>query len=443
MQEETIRAYITTLPKEKKHNRRRETYPTNEPCGVLFIEKNSPWNTALLPTDTARPTPKPLGEIIAAIRAALVCPTDAPLYIISSRPNLRNAITEKLANWEDKGWLGVPHAEYLRALIGILRNRCAPTYFELGKSEQQKGIFKEARKIGREKRRDGHTVLIHPIAPQNFVLSGMRLSCITQSNAYKGIINLKKHAPRQSMTRNMQQIKTKIREEGIRIPHENQVWAHIRHSDIQLRISDFLWKLIQGALKIGSYWDNIPGYEDRMMCTPCICTESAEHIFLHCNAPGQNQLWSLAKKTWEHTGCTWPNLSVESLILCATRSWKAPFCSQDPRGLTRLWRIIISETMHLIWIIRCERVIKHENDPQKFHTTKELTARWVKRINNRIAIDKAMTKPRPPLSNLQPELVKSTWQTIIDVPEEHKSDWHKKSWVLVGIAKVIYAVDDD
>ena len=53
------------------------------------------------------------------------------------------------------------------------------------------------------------------------------------------------------------------------------------------------------------------------------------------------------------------------------------------KGATRLLQILISEAAHLIWVLRCERVIQ-----EKRHEGREIVARWEKAINRRLTNDK-------------------------------------------------------
>jgi hypothetical protein len=46
------------------------------------------------------------------------------------------------------------------------------------------------------------------------------------------------------------------------------------------------------------------------------------------------------------------------------------------KGMTRLLQILISESAHLIWVLRCERIIREEN-----HSDDEIRARWLRKIN--------------------------------------------------------------
>ena len=45
-------------------------------------------------------------------------------------------------------------------------------------------------------------------------------------------------------------------------------------------------------------------------------------------------------------------------------------------GTDRLLQILISEAAHLIWVLRCERVIQEQT-----HAPQEVKARWIKVIN--------------------------------------------------------------
>ncbi|KAJ7850852.1 hypothetical protein B0H13DRAFT_1585009, partial [Mycena leptocephala] len=53
----------------------------------------------------------------------------------------------------------------------------------------------------------------------------------------------------------------------------------------------------------------------------------------------------------------------------------------------RLFRILISETVHLIWKLRCMRVIERGSDPMRYFSEKEIHNRWLSCINQRLPID--------------------------------------------------------
>ncbi|KAH9023482.1 hypothetical protein EDB85DRAFT_312877 [Lactarius pseudohatsudake] len=68
------------------------------------------------------------------------------------------------------------------------------------------------------------------------------------------------------------------------------------------------------------------------------------------------------------------------------------------KGATRLLQILISEVAHLIWVLRCERVIQG-----KQQNANETEARWFKAINWRLTEDKiagTKIKREKPFTNL-------------------------------------------
>ncbi len=60
-------------------------------------------------------------------------------------------------------------------------------------------------------------------------------------------------------------------------------------------------------------------------------------------------------------------------------------------GKNRLFTILVSESAHLIWRIRCERVIQREDDPERRHSEIETTNKWLLSLNNRLKTDIAQT----------------------------------------------------
>jgi hypothetical protein len=56
------------------------------------------------------------------------------------------------------------------------------------------------------------------------------------------------------------------------------------------------------------------------------------------------------------------------------------------KGATHLLHILISESAHLIWVLRCERVIREIK-----HKDNEIRARWLSLINDRLMEDRTIT----------------------------------------------------
>jgi hypothetical protein len=89
-------------------------------------------------------------------------------------------------------------------------------------------------------------------------------------------------------------------------------------------------------------------------------------------------------------------------------------------------RILITESAHLIWVIRCERVIQGRN-----HTDREIATRWLHIINRRLTEDKIiMTKIKHDTAAEQ--LVKHTWEDVLKTQGELPSRWLHQREFLVG-----------
>jgi hypothetical protein len=131
----------------------------------------------------------------------------------------------------------------------------------------------------------------------------------------------------------------------------------------------------------------------RQTCQLCDETETMEHILVHCTATPPSTIWDLAKNTWPHAPHLWPEISIGIILGCGTISPPGiaqpggPEANQNygrvPRGATRLLQILLSESAHLIWVLRCERVIQ-----ECTHMPSEIRCRWLHVINVRLTNDK-------------------------------------------------------
>ncbi|KAJ6592714.1 hypothetical protein B0H19DRAFT_869534, partial [Mycena capillaripes] len=79
-------------------------------------------------------------------------------------------------------------------------------------------------------------------------------------------------------------------------------------------------------------------------------------------------------------------------------------------GETCLHKILITESAHLIWRIRNGRVIQQKGSA----SVAMVRNRWLKGINNRLAIDCLMTDTfKYEKKALRMSLVKSTWKKTL------------------------------
>ena len=67
---------------------------------------------------------------------------------------------------------------------------------------------------------------------------------------------------------------------------------------VKEQMKDFIWKIIHGRIKCGTFFRFIPGWQEKEFCA-CGASESIEHILLMCEESGQNELWKLMKDKLE------------------------------------------------------------------------------------------------------------------------------------------------
>ncbi|KAH9846922.1 hypothetical protein C2E23DRAFT_742892, partial [Lenzites betulinus] len=102
-------------------------------------------------------------------------------------------------------------------------------------------------------------------------------------------------------------------------------------------------------------------------------------------------------------------------------------------GKSRFLRVILTETVHLLWKIRCERVIELEADKDKYHSMREIVRRWRASLNRRLAIDQALTHPSMRKSALSKSTLHATWRGVLHNEESLPDDWAAVKGVLVGM----------
>jgi hypothetical protein len=164
--------------------------------------------------------------------------------------------------------------------------------------------------------------------------------------------------------------------------------------------------------------------------------ESMGHILTCCSAHPVQTIWNLARQHWPHEDIPWPNISLGLILGCGVIT--PPPNDQenqedDPQqrrrrtsGPLRLLQILISESAHLIWVLRCDRVIQG-----KAHTIQEITARWFRQINARLTDDKIIaTKIKRTKGSIR--ITKDTWEPLLNTTMELPNDWLNCREVLVG-----------
>lgn len=217
-------------------------------------------------------------------------------------------------------------------------------------------------------------------------------------------------------------------------PSCEQVWALIRDRDTPRNIRGFLWKSLHRAYKIGEFWDKIPNYEQRGLCRMCNIPETMEHILLEYKYPTTKTIWQVARDLWCKREETWPEIRFGMILGCNLAKFYNSNRKNKP-GKNRLFKIIVLESAHLIWKLRCEHVIKFEGRKEKFHSEVEIYNRWVHTINMRLKFDRLLTdSSRYGKKALKTELVLRTWSGVLLNEENLLDNWVHNSGVLVGMA---------
>jgi ribonuclease HI len=173
--------------------------------------------------------------------------------------------------------------------------------------------------------------------------------------------------------------------------------------------------------KIGDFWKDIQRYQHWGTCQTCNTTESMEHILIHCNERAVRIIWELAKQYWPHNNIPLPEISLGTVLGCGSitipRQQGGPREPGKKSGPTRLLQILISESAHLIWAIRCERVIQIKN-----LSAREIKAKWLNAINRRLIEDRIIaTKIKRDKESERK--VKHTWEAVLKKSQDLPNGW--------------------
>ena len=191
-----------------------------------------------------------------------------------------------------------------------------------------------------------------------------------------------------------------------------------------------MWKGVQGAYKIGTYWSHIEGYEDRAVCPQCLETEDMDHILLKCRAGPREVAWNLADNVWARRNQMELPKTLGMILGCPLAKFETR--GRPDKGKGRLYRILSSETAYLIWKLRNERRIRDEDGPAQ--SEEEVRNRWISAINKRLTLDRILTKEARFKSNaIKGKLVKATWANCLKEEENLPANWPTATGVLVGI----------
>ena len=272
-------------------------------------------------------------------------------------------------------------------------------------------------------------------APEHFQTSGMTLCDATQSLLYEGITSTHIPLPRPASQYNLGMTRACVDELTGNLPSDETIWKSLTSKDFPPRIRSFLWKTMHSAYKCGNYWLNIPAYEQRGLCQVCDgVPETMTHILTECQASGQETIWKLAKELWDMRGLPWTDPKLGTILGCGLSDFHPENKKTRLTGANRLYAILMSESAHLIWKMRCEWKINREGSPTRIHTEDEIEATWERAMNRRLQLERLMTdSTRYGKKALKAKLIEKTWWGVLQDQENLPEDWLKMgAEVLVG-----------
>ncbi len=362
-------------------------------------------------------------------------PQFQPLEIISDSRYAIDSLTDHLCNWEDKGWIKVQNKQLFKRAAFLLKRRSAMTTFTWTKGHRGTLGNEESNKLAKEGAESNIPEALELSIPTEYNLQGAKLSTISQSTAYQGIMEKRHTPPRHSTQENLRIIKVAIEQTNGTMETEAIIWKNNKKPVLRTRVQQFLFKTIHKAFMIGKKWNDIWNFEHRATCKVCGETESMNHIIINCNAIERHLIWAKAKEMWPHDPQQWPTTTIGTVIGIgsiaiphrrAQQGGGNNAVSTRSKSKTRLLQILISEASHLIWVLRCERAIRG-----KQHTVPQIKARWIKAINNRLTTDRIMaTKIKRDLTFSK--LVNGTWKATLKRRNIPHQNWLHRLEVFSG-----------
>jgi len=399
---------------------------------VIYYGKENPQNS-ILKIIPPEPCGQEIGSLIAIKKAVKESSTNTLLHIETNNKKIVKLLSSQMNKEEDLGFLLTQHPDQIQALVAELRNKKQETSFLyksfVGNSPLEveiTNLLNEGIGLGNE---TGTEIEVNP----ETIISGAKLSKLTQATAYRIIRSLKmrKYSKRRQTKMNVERIIQDVKQTLQITLEEKNLWNGIRNNDLNRTTRVFLWMTIHDAYMIGENWLR-PGfaleYQERSMCQVCQTTETMDHILTKCKANGQAQVWKLAQKLWFKKDKT--DLAINLGTILASPCTMIKGNREKRHGTNRLYRIIMSESAHLIWKVGCERVIQMEGEEVPLC---KIENRWIEAINAKLDLDRKLTNPKYKTKSLSTKQVQQTWRHTLRDERLLPENWITDSGVLVGI----------
>ena len=300
------------------------------------------------------------GELMAILIAIKNNPPETDLRIISDSKYAIDGLTKHAKEWEAHNWLGNQNGNLFKCITAWTRARKGTTTLKWTKGHNGVKGNEEADKLAGEGAKKTLTIHANALqAPPDLTAQGATLANMEQRDLYKTISERRKIPIRSRAERLIGRIQACAEATFDSPPKAKAIWLATKHKDFTRKTRDFLWKSTQHAYKIGEYWTNIPGYEDRGICPLCDELEDMEHILSTCRSTARSTAWRLANELWSKRNNSPLPSNLGDILGCGLANFQT--IGKPDTGKNRLYRIIVSETAFLIWKLRNERRIRDDD----------------------------------------------------------------------------------
>ncbi|KAF6765699.1 hypothetical protein DFP72DRAFT_798461 [Ephemerocybe angulata] len=360
------------------------------------------------------------GEALAILLAVQQTPENEDLIVRTDSQLIMDALTKNLSTIEAEGWGAYDNREVLEPTIAALRARPGRVFFEKVKGHSGDAGNDKADELAGKAVSDNKKRRIDLNTPVEQRITGTKLTNLTQSKAYKGILAWKraKTGGRLRTLRMLDRIREETARRIGRVATNGTIWKSLISKNIvSKKVRAFMWKATHDCVPCGHIWAKVKGLEDRSRCDSCGCTESLEHILTECTRSGQELVWRLVRLALEEKGIEWEDLTLGTILGCAVREQK----KKDDRrpGQERAYAILVSEAAFLIWKIRCEWRIGRNEEETEAHSDEEIENRWRFMMNAIIEFDYlSSNKERYGTKATDAKLVEATWGGLLEEREK-------------------------
>ncbi|KAJ3804682.1 hypothetical protein F5876DRAFT_53074 [Lentinula aff. lateritia] len=363
-------------------------------------------------------TDRQAAELYGILKAVEATPAEEPLKIELQAKETVELLTDQLPDIEDRGYIGISNKKILSKVANSLRKRRTQTF--LRKAPPDDKAAKNQALKAKNSAKIGSTLINRLVIEAK--QSGAKLSSMTQALAYKAIREqrMKKYSRRNRTSMNIAKAQASMTNIHKKNPTRKEIWKGLRHGDFTREARHFLMMTAHDAYMVGTHWDKFnrrPDLQIRATCRKCNVTETMEHILTECNCNGQKTVWRLAEELWEKKGHKWHGIDLGIILTCGLPTLGK---NKSTQGDSRLYRIIISDSARLIWLIRNKRVC---NDDGQEASEIEIRNKWIAMMNKRLQIDREMTHQKFEKKALSKTLVLATWERTLLDENQLEGNW--------------------